>query len=104
MRMRARLTHTYVIPCRTNTPVVNGSSVTACASEVTFSLARTVRANRKVSLHACRINSEDAWAPSIVHCRWVGGVAVCSVPGTHRLHLLRSLEVLAHPLTKDVQV
>jgi len=48
-----------------------------------------------------RLNSEDAWSHFIVHCRWVCGVAVCSVHGVHPVHLLRSLEVLAHPLTKD---
>jgi len=48
--------------------------------------------------------SQDAWVPFIVCCRWVGGVAVCSVPGAHPVHLLCSLEVLTHPLTKVAQV
>jgi len=48
--------------------------------------------------------SQDAWVPFIVCCRWVGGVAVCSVPDAHPVHLLCSLEVLTHPLTKVAQV
>jgi len=59
---------------------------------------------RAEPMRLCVLNSEDAWSPFIVHSRWVGGVAVCGVPGAHPVHLLRSLEVLAHPLTKDVQV
>ena len=48
--------------------------------------------------------SQDAWVPFIVCYWWVGGVAVCSVPGAHPVHLLRSLEVLTHSLTKVAQV
>jgi len=59
---------------------------------------------QKADHSVCRLNSENAWSRFIVHSRRVGGVAVCSVPGAHPVHLLRSLEVFTHPLTKDGQV
>ena len=52
----------------------------------------------------CSLSSEDAWASFTVLWRRIGGGAVGSLPGAHPVRLLRSLEVLTHPLTKDAQV